>query len=109
MRIAAPICVLTCVLGAAVLPVRAQAAEITVSMSGHEYQPAQVSAAVGDTIKFVNDDQTNHNVFIPTAGFAADLGKQEPGQAASLTVGKAGTFEVECVLHSNMLTTVEVK
>lgn len=105
MRVAA----LICVLGAALLPVHAGAAEITVSMSGHEYQPAQISATVGDTIKFVNDDETNHNVFIPTAGFATDLGKQEPGQMATLNVGKAGKFEVECVFHSKMLTTVEVK
>lgn len=87
----------------------ATAAEIKVTMAGAAYQPANISAAVGDTIRFLNDDTSNHNVFVPTAGHALDLGKQEPGQEAVLTLGKAGTFEVECVFHPGMLTIVEVK
>lgn len=97
------------IFGIALTPIQAWGAEVTVSMSGHEYQPAQIAANVGDTIRFVNNDNTDHNVFVPTAGFALDLGKQEPGQQTTLTVGKAGIFEVECVFHSGMLTTVEVK
>ncbi len=90
-------------------PAAAIGAEITVNMAGGDYQPKQVTVAVGDTIRFVNDDGVDHNVFVPTAAFAADLGKQEPGQEAVMTVGKAGAFEVECVFHDHMLTTVEVK
>ena len=91
------------------VPALAQAAEITVTMAGANYQPARISAAVGDTIRFVNDDAELHNVFVPTAGFATDLGKQEAGTEAVLALGKAGKFEVECVLHSHMLIEVEVK
>jgi plastocyanin len=87
----------------------ASAAEITVRMAGSSYQPARISAAVGDTIRFVNDDSDKHNVFVPTAGFALDLGSQEPTQETVLTVRKEGLFEVECVFHSHMLTVVEVK
>jgi plastocyanin len=87
----------------------ASAAEITVTMAGSSYQPASISAAVGDTIRFVNDDSDKHNVFVPTAGFALDLGTQEPSQETVLTVQKAGLFEVECVFHSHMMTVVEVK
>jgi plastocyanin len=101
--------ILICVFGIASTPFQTRAAEITVLMSNHEYQPTQVAASVGDTIRFVNNDGTDHNVFIPTAGFASDLGKQEPGQEKTLTVGKTGKFDVECVFHPGMLTTVEVK
>lgn len=86
----------------------ASAAEITVTMSGASYQPAKISATVGDTIRFVNDDDVSHNVFVPTAGYALDIGAQEPGQETVLTIQKAGAFEVECVFHPHMLTTVEV-
>ena len=91
------------------IPVHAQAAEFVVTMVGTEYQPARITAAVGDIIRFVNDDSTDHNVFVPNVGHAVDLGKQEPGSEVLLTLGKAGRFEVECVFHSNMLTAVEVK
>jgi len=85
------------------------AAEITVTMAGMKYAPAQISASVGDAIRFVNDGDADHNVFVPTAQFATDLGKQQPGQEAVMTIGKAGTFEVECVFHSHMHAVVEVK
>ncbi len=86
----------------------ASAAEITVTMAGQTYAPAEITAAVGDTLLFVNDDEVAHNVFVPTAGHALDLGKQDPGAEASLTLRRAGRFEVECVLHEGMLTVVEV-
>jgi len=89
--------------------VPATAAEIVVTMTDASYTPAKINASVGDTLRFVNRDGTNHAVFIPTAAFSADLGKQEPGSEKVMTVGKAGTFEVECVIHANMLTVVEVK
>ena len=87
----------------------ALAAEHVVTMKGAAYSPETVAAAVGDTVRFVNDDDQNHDVFVPSAGYALDLGKQEPGQETSYVLGKAGTFTVECVFHSNMMTTVEVK
>lgn len=85
------------------------AAEVKVTMAGMAYSPAVISASVGDTIRFVNDGQADHNVFVPTAEFATDLGKQEPGSETVMLVGKAGTFEIECVFHSHMHAVVEVK
>ncbi len=85
------------------------AAEHVVTMKGAAYAPETMTAAVGDTVRFVNDDDQNHEVFVPSAGYALDLGKQEPGQKKSYVLGKAGTFTVECVFHSDMMMTVEVK
>src|SRR3546814_11856559 len=76
-----------------------QAAEIAVGMAAADYTPATVEAHVGDRLVFVNDDAVDHNVFVPTAGHAVDLGKQEPGARSALPLGKAGVFEVECVIH----------
>jgi len=84
------------------------AAEHTVTMAGASYAPATLVAAQGDTIRFVNDDGIDHDVFVPTAGYALDLGKQEPGQEKTLTLGKVGEFKVECVFHSGMELMVEV-
>lgn len=85
------------------------AAEITVTMKGRQYTPAAITAAVGDTLRFVNDGAADHNVLVVTSGHALDLGKQEPGQQTTMTLHRAGSFEVECVFHDNMLLNVEVK
>lgn len=90
------------------VPVVAQAEEITVHMEGSAYTPATIQARVGDRLVFVNDGVVDHNVFVPTAGHGVDLGKQEPGGTAALPLGKAGRFEVECVIHPDMNLTVEV-
>ena len=86
----------------------ALAEEFTVTMSGETYAPDRIRAATGDTIRFVNDDAANHNVFVPTAGHALDIGAQEPGEARTLVLRTPGTIQVECVIHPHMLLTVEV-
>jgi plastocyanin len=73
----------------------------------HGLQPASLTARVGDTVRFVNDDVSDH--VVPTAGHAVDLGTQEPGTEKTLPLMKAGSFEVECVIHDHMLLTVEVE
>ncbi len=87
----------------------AAAAEHVVTMAGQQYEPATIEAVRGDTIRFVNDDAVDHNVYVPTAGFGLDLGKQEPGAEATMALGRAGSFDVECVFHPNMLTKVIVR
>ena len=92
----------------AVSAATASAEEIVVTMSGSNYAPAVISAAIGDTIRFVNDDGTDHNVFVATTAFALDLGKQETGAETVHVLRSAGSFEVECVFHAHMIIDVEV-
>ena len=96
---------------AAAIPASASAfaAEHVVHMSGSNYAPSEIDGRVGDTIRFVNDDTVNHDVFVPTVGFGIDLGRQEPGDEQTMTLGKAGAFEAECVFHGHMLLTVSVR
>jgi plastocyanin len=95
------------VLGAAASP--GLAAEHAVRMAGASYVPERLDARVGDTIRFVNEDATDHQPFVPTVGFAFDLGKQEPGTEKVYRLGKPGRFEIECVVHQDMLAIVEVR
>jgi plastocyanin len=94
---------------ALLVPGHVLAEELTVTMAGMSYQPERIAASVGDAIRFVNDDDVDHNVFVPTAGHATDLGKQEPGSKTVLPLAKGGSFEVECVIHPDMLMVVEVQ
>jgi plastocyanin len=82
--------------------------EVSVTMAGMSYKPAVITANVGDRLAFTNDDSSDHNVFVATVGHAIDLGKQEPGETRTLTLGKAGKFEIECAIHPEMKAIVEV-
>lgn len=95
-------------IGIALCATATLAEEFTVTMSGTNYAPDHIAAVPGDTIRFVNDDGFDHNVFVPTASHALDLGAQEPGEERTLVLRTPGTFDVECVIHSHMLMTVEV-
>jgi cytochrome c peroxidase len=86
----------------------AAAETFTVTMAGMTYAPAMVTARVGDTLRFVNDDTVNHDIFVPTVGHAVHLGTQQPAVERLLVLGKAGTFLVECGLHPHMSLVVEV-
>lgn len=87
----------------------AGAAEHAIGMSGMAYVPANLEARLGDTVVFTNTDGSDHNVFVPTKGFGVDLGVQKSGVTTRLVLTRPGAFEVECVLHANMLLKVEVK
>lgn len=90
------------------LPSLSWAADITVRMEDSDYVPASVDARVGDTLVFVNEDVLEHEVLVLTPGHGVDLGKQAPGDVAELPLGKAGSFEAECVFHPQMHLEVHV-
>lgn len=92
------------------LPTTTSAAEeIPVAMAGMAYAPLTIAAKVGDTLVLTNDDATDHNVFVATVGHAVDFGTQKPGEKRTLTLGKVGKFEIECVIHPEMKAIVEVR
>jgi plastocyanin len=80
-----------------------------VTTAGAAYAPAEITAKVGDSIRFINDDQADHDVFVPTIDHAVDLGVQKPGTEATLKLGRSGRFDVECVIHDHMKLVVEVQ
>lgn len=87
----------------------AAAETFDVTMAGSTYSPPTLTARVGDMIRFVNDDESDHQVFAPTAGHAFDLRKQPVGEAREIVMLRPGTFEVECVIHADMKLVVEVQ
>lgn len=80
-----------------------------VRMLGSTYSPARIDARVGDTLRFVNDDDERHAVFIPTRGFAANLGNQDANQVRDYALSAPGRIEVECMPHPQMKLVVTVR
>jgi plastocyanin len=74
----------------------AQAYVVTMTNMSYGAIPA---VKVGDTITWVNHDTVQHTVTARDKSF--DL-RINPGRSASMTVQKAGTFPIMCMMHPTM-------
>ncbi len=80
-----------------------------IDQKGKTFIPHSLSVSVGDTITFKNSDPFAHNAYTDDEANEFDIGMQSPGQDAKVTVKGAGTFNVECAIHPNMLLEVTAK
>lgn len=83
----------------------ADAAVIQIKMADVAYAPAQVSAHVGDTIEWTNDDIVTHTATARNGGWDVMI---EPKGKGSITLKSSGTIEYYCRLHPNMVGSITV-
>lgn len=76
--------------------------DYTVSQKGKKFRPSEISINVGDSIIFVNDDKTRHNVYSKSTGLEFKIKKQKPGDRNTISFDRAGTAEVRCAIHPKM-------
>jgi cytochrome c peroxidase len=81
---------------------------VTVTQKGLAFAPNELSAAKGQTVEFVNDDTTAHNIMITGDGVAFNGGLQPPGGKVKYTFTKPGTYIVGCGIHPKMQLTITV-
>jgi plastocyanin len=95
-------------LGAALplIPTQAAAASHTVTIQNFAFNPANLTIAAGDTVTWVNADNTAHSALDLNGAFDTDL--IQPGGSASLTFGGAGTFNYRCGPHPNMRASITI-
>ncbi len=90
-------------------PVDAVADEYTVSMKGRSFSPASLRIRPGDTIRFVNDDTVNHDVYSLTPGHFFTSGRRAPGKHAVFVFNRPGAFDViSAARYDRMKLRVEV-
>ena len=77
----------------------ASAATINVTIKGHKFSPAAVTAHVGDTVVWTNEDGGPHTSTATSKDWDMSV---PPGKSASLTVAKAGAFDYFCKIHPSM-------
>lgn len=76
--------------------VTAQQAAPAISITKFMYNPADLTAKVGETITITNNDGFVHSVTASDGTFALDV----PGKGTvTLTIPKAGSFPYSCVYH----------
>ena len=78
----------------------------SVDIKGFAFNPAQVTAKVGDTITWTNDDTTAHTVTWDDN--SVDSGNLAQGATFQHKFDAAGTFAYHCKIHPNMKGTITV-
>ena len=81
--------------------------ETTVTMKNIEFVPKDLEVKVGQTVKWVNEDDVEHNAVANDGEFKSELF----GRAGTYTykTTKAGTIEYVCTVHPGMEGTLTVK
>ncbi len=83
------------------------AKDVSVTISNFAFAPAMTTIARGDTVTFVNGDDTIHSVVADDGSFHSD--GLDTGDKASFSFAKAGTFGYHCGLHPFMKGEIVVK
>jgi plastocyanin len=78
----------------------AAAGEVKVSMKQIKFVPETITAKVGQTIKWTNDDPFAHTVTAKT-GATFDSGPVNAGATYTFKPTKAGTIDYVCTIHPN--------
>ena len=81
----------------------ASAQEYRISMQEWEYHPAELTIEYGDTVIWVNDDDTLHNLYFEDALPGVPVMKKplkiRKGREFSYTFNKIGSFNYLCKIH----------
>jgi plastocyanin len=77
----------------------AEAREYTVSMQNMAFGAIPSGLKVGDTLIWANKDSVPHTVTARDHSFDLRIG---PGQSGRVTLTKAGSYQIYCVIHSPM-------
>jgi plastocyanin len=82
-------------------------ATVAVSMKNIQFAPKSVTAKVGQTVKWTNDDSVDHNV-TATSGETFKSSTFGQGATYSHKLTKAGTIKYVCTIHPGMEGTIVV-
>jgi plastocyanin len=85
--------------GAAAAP--AAGGATTVSMKNIQFSPKSITAKVGQTVTWTNDDAVDHNV-LATSGATFKSSIIGQGKTYSTKLTKAGTIQYVCTIHPGM-------
>jgi plastocyanin len=88
-----------------IIAVPAHAATIQIVMQNLVFAPTEISAKVGDTIEWVNNDAFLHSATARNGGFDVNI---PPKKTVTSVLKKAGTVEYYCRYHPNMKAVLKI-
>jgi plastocyanin len=86
----------------------APAGAVVVSQKNRTFEPASVTIHAHHFITINNDDDTVHHAYCSTGDFKYNSGPQQLGTSVNIMFPKAGTYEVRCAIHPQMILVVNV-
>lgn len=87
------------------ISISADAATIRISIDNLEFAPTAVTAAVGDTVEWINNDVFAHTATARNGDWDVAT---PPKKTVTLVLKKAGTIEYYCRFHPNMKATLTI-
>lgn len=84
----------------------AAAGEVTVSIKGFAFNPADITAEVGQTVTFTNGDSAPHTATLDDG--SCTTARLSNGGSDGLTFTAAGTYPFHCNVHPDMKGTITV-
>ena len=77
------------------------AAVVLVNQRGLQFVPRVQAIALGQTVRFTNEDGETHNVHVVSPGFAFNQ-SMSPGQFRDFTPAQPGVMRLACDIHMHM-------
>ena len=77
-------------------------------MKSLAFNPNSISAKVGDTVQWTNDDQPPHNVTYVSGPKFTSSGKLSTGDKFQVKLTAPGTIHYVCTIHPFMKATIVV-
>jgi plastocyanin len=88
----------------------AAAAELhQIIQKGRAFNMPALEIDVGDTVRFTNEDQFLHQIYVKSDTFNYESAEQPPGEVVDIHFTVKGSFEVQCEIHPKMHLAVTVK
>ena len=81
---------------------------VALTAADFAFEPSELSAGVGDSIEFTNEDDTAHNFTAEEAGLDEDV---DAGATGTIDLGQVepGTYDFVCSFHPDTMTgTLEI-
>jgi plastocyanin len=82
------------------------AGEVAVTIADFAFSPADISATVGQTVTFTNNDSAPHTATLDDGSCGTP--NIDNGGSNGLTFNAAGTYPFHCAVHPNMKGTITV-
>ncbi len=80
--------------------------DVTVLLTNIEFKPNRIQVSVGDTVRFINRDQFDHDVYLVRTANRNDVihaaTTLHPGQSVTVTIDQEGLFTLYCTIHGGM-------
>ena len=106
---AAALCALVFVMAEFGAVARAAADAFQVTQKKRAFNYKEITVNAGDIVRFGNDDEFIHQVYVDSPAFKFDTAESPPGNTIDIKFTTPGTFEVHCHIHPKMKLVVKVQ